>query len=86
LVDATEANGTLEVLPGEHEAPYPHQQTADGKFYVPREVLPDTQPRTLPCPTGDVLFLDRFLPHRTLPNQTTTIRWSLVMWVKGQRL
>jgi hypothetical protein len=29
-----------------------------------------------------VLFLDRFLPHRTLPNQTTRIRWTLVMWVK----
>src|SRR5262245_13064192 len=24
-------------------------------------------------------------PHRTLPNQTTTIHESLVMWVKGQR-
>jgi hypothetical protein len=47
------------------------------------EVLPDTPPRTLACPAGDVLFLDRFLPHRTLPNQTTTIRWSLVMWLKG---
>ena len=85
LVDATHANGTLEVLPGVYEEPYPHQQTAEGKFYLPQEVLPDTPPRTLACPAGDVLFLDRFLPHRTLPNQTTTIRWSLVMWLKGQR-
>src|SRR5262249_46291162 len=86
LVDATHANGTLEVLPGVYEEPYPHQQTADGKFYMPPEVVPDTPPLTLACPAGDVLFLDRFLPHRTLPNQTTTIRWSIVMWVKGQRL
>lgn len=86
LVDATATNGTLEVLPGQHEAPYPHQQTVDGKFYVPEDTLPDLPPLTLPCPAGDVLFLDRFLPHRTLPNQTATIRWSLVMWVKGQRL
>lgn len=85
LVDATAANGTLEVLPGAYQAPYPHQQTAEGKFYIPQEALPDIQPRTLPCPAGDVLFLDRYLPHRTLPNQTTTIRWSLVMWVKGTR-
>ena len=85
LVDATYANGTLEVLPGVYEEPYPHQQTAEGKFYLPQEVLPDTPPRTLPCPAGNVLFLDRFLPHRTLPNQTTTIRWSLVMWLKGHR-
>jgi ectoine hydroxylase-related dioxygenase (phytanoyl-CoA dioxygenase family) len=85
LVDATATNGTLEVLPGVYEAPYPHQQTAEGKFYLPPEVLPDTPPRTLACPAGDVLFLDRFLPHRTLPNQTATIRWSLVMWLKGHR-
>ncbi|MGE3539587.1 MAG: phytanoyl-CoA dioxygenase family protein [Candidatus Tectimicrobiota bacterium] len=85
LVDATAENGTLEVLPGEYAEPYAHQQTADGKFYLPQDVLPDTLPQTLPCPAGDVLFLDRFLPHRTLPNQTTTVRWSLVMWVKGQR-
>ena len=86
LVDATHANGTLEVLPGGYEEPYPHQQTVEGKFYIPPEVLPDTPPLTLTCPAGDVLFLDRFLPHRTLPNQTTTIRWSLVMWLKGQLL
>jgi hypothetical protein len=85
MVDATAANGTLEVLPGVYEEPFPHQQTTEGKFYLPQEVLPDTPPRTLACPAGDVLFLDRFLPHRTLPNQTTTIRWSLVMWLKGQR-
>ena len=86
LVDATAVNGTLEVLPGVYEEPYLHQQTAEGKFYLPQEVLPDTPPLTLPCPAGDVLFLDRFLPHRTLPNQTTAIRWSLVMWLKGHRL
>jgi len=84
LVDATYANGTLEVLPGEYEKPYPHQQIADGKFSISQEVLPDVPPLTLACPAGDVLFMDRFLPHRTLPNQTTTIRWSIVMWVKGQ--
>jgi ectoine hydroxylase-related dioxygenase (phytanoyl-CoA dioxygenase family) len=85
LVDATYANGTLEVLPGAYEAPYLHQQSADGKFAIAPEVLPDVPPLTLACPAGDVLFLDRFLPHRTLPNQTTTIRWSIVMWVKGER-
>lgn len=82
LVDATQENGTLEVIPGAYEAPYPHQQTADGQIFIAPEQLPDTPRQTLPCPAGDVLFLDRFLPHRTLPNQTTQIRWTLVMWVK----
>jgi Phytanoyl-CoA dioxygenase (PhyH) len=82
LVDATPENGALEVIPGTYEAPYPHQQTEDGQVCIAPERLPDTPRRTLPCPAGDVLFLDRFLPHRTLPNQTTRIRWALVMWVK----
>lgn len=82
LVDATIANGTLEVIPGVYEAPYPHQQTEDGKIFIAPDLLPDTPRATLPCPAGDVIFLDRFLPHRTLANQTAAIRWTLVMWVK----
>ena len=82
LVDATMANGTLEVIPGVYEAPYPHQQTEDGKVFIESDLLPNTPRTMLSCPAGDVLFLDRFLPHRTLPNQTTRIRWTLVMWVK----
>lgn len=82
LVDATESHGTLEVLPGEYDQPYPHEQTVDGKFYIPDERLPQTAAVTLPCPAGDVIFLDRYVPHRTLPNRTTTIRWNVVIWVK----
>jgi hypothetical protein len=82
LVDATAANGTLEVLPGEYREPYPHQQTEDGKFYIDESILPTSSPLTLVCPAGDVAFLDRFVPHRTLPNQTSSIRWNVVMWVK----
>ena len=82
LVDATEANGTLEALPGAYDQPCHHEHTADGKFYIPDECLPQTPAVTLPCPAGDVIFLDRYVPHRTLPNRTTAIRWNVVMWVK----
>jgi len=82
LVNATAANGTLEVLPGVYREPYQHQQTEDGKFYIDDATLPALSPLTLPCPAGDVVFLDRFIPHRTLPNQTSRIRWNVVMWVK----
>jgi hypothetical protein len=27
--------------------------------------------------------LDRFTPHRTLPNTGDRVRWSVVAWVKG---
>ncbi len=82
LVDATAANGTLEVLPGVYREPYHHQQTEDGKFYIDDDTLPAVAPLMLPCPAGDVVFLHRFVPHRTLPNQTSRIRWNVVMWVK----
>jgi len=36
LVDATDVNGTLEVLPGVYEEPYPHQQTVEGSFICRR--------------------------------------------------
>ena len=84
LIDATVANGTLEVIPGVYDAPYPHQQTEDGKIFIAPDLLPDAPRAMLPCPAGDVIFLDRFIPHRTLPNQTTRIRWALVIWVKCQ--
>jgi hypothetical protein len=84
LVDATMANGTLEVLPGAYEKPYPHEQTSDGTFYIREDMLPETPPAALPCAAGGVVFLDRFVPHRALPNRTSTIRWNVVMWVKCQ--
>jgi hypothetical protein len=32
---------------------------------------------------GDVLVLDRFVPHRSLPVRTGQVRWAVVMWVKA---
>lgn len=82
LVDATVANGTVEAIPGPWDAPIPHRQSEGGGFYVPEELLAGMAPVALPCPAGDVLFLDRFLPHRSLPNRTMQIRWNVVVWVR----
>jgi hypothetical protein len=70
------------VIPGAYDGPYPHQQMKDGQICIVPEKLPEAPRRALPCPAGDVLFLDRFLPYRTLPNQTPRLRWTLGMWVK----
>jgi hypothetical protein len=32
---------------------------------------------------GDVLVLDRFVPHRSLPVRAGHVRWAIVMWVKA---
>jgi hypothetical protein len=37
----------------------------------------------VPARRGDVVFLDRFVPHRALPVRHDCSRWAVVMWVKA---
>lgn len=77
LSDTGPVTGGLEIVPGRYSAPLA-RQTAQG-FEIPAEAL-DGLPRIKPeCPTGTVLFLDRFTPHRTLP--TGLARFALVVWM-----
>lgn len=87
LSDVDEHSGALEVLPGAWHAPCPHEAGDDGHFGIPAEALPGVEPRVVPMRSGDVLLLDRFLPHRARPTRGLQGRWSVVMWVKagGQR-
>jgi hypothetical protein len=39
--------------------------------------------RAVPMSAGDVLVLDRFVPHRSLPVRAGHVRWAVVMWVKA---
>jgi hypothetical protein len=45
--------------------------------------LPDGERRVVPMRSGDVLLLDRFIPHRARPTRGLQGRWSVVMWVKA---
>lgn len=87
LSDVDEHSGALEVLPGSWDAPCPHEVGDDGHFGIPDEALPGIEPHVVPMRTGDVLLLDRFVPHRARPTRGLQGRWSVVMWVKvgGQR-
>ncbi len=74
LVDATPENGCLQLIPGVHR-----QQTvywSEG-FGVSEQRLPPGDVVTLPMRAGDVLLMDKLIPHRSTPNQTDDIRWSL---------
>jgi hypothetical protein len=83
LSDVDEHAGALEVLPGVWNEPYPHQAREDGHFGIPDEALPAGEPRVVPMCAGDVLLLDRFIPHRARPTRGLQGRWSVVMWVKA---
>jgi len=82
LSDVDEHTGALEVLPGAWKAPCRHEMGDDGHFGIPNEALPREEPHLVPMRRGDVLLLDRFVPHRARPTRGLQGRWSVVMWVK----
>ena len=84
LADVDEHSGALDVLPGVWDAPLPHETGTDGHLRIPDDALPrSSEPRVVPMQAGDVLLLDRFMPHRSRPAQGLRGRWSLVMWVQA---
>jgi ectoine hydroxylase-related dioxygenase (phytanoyl-CoA dioxygenase family) len=83
MSDVDENSGALEVLPGAWDTPFPHKAGDDGDFAIPEEALPAVEPRVVPMRSGDVLLLDRFVPHRARPTHGLQGRWSVVMWVKA---
>ena len=83
LVDVDEDSGALEVIPGTWDTPLPHATNASGQFHISEEHLPVEAGRAVPLSAGDVLVLDRFVPHRSLPVRAGRVRWAVVMWVKA---
>ncbi|KQW68256.1 hypothetical protein ASE17_07330 [Phenylobacterium sp. Root77] len=80
LMDAGPGAGGLEIAAGRQPAPFPHVRTHD--FHIEETSLAHL-PRAQPaCRAGEVLFLDRFTPHRTLPNAGAG-RFALVVWMKA---
>ncbi len=79
LVDVTVENGCLEVIPGSHRAGlmphgevrgYPNEGIQEGYVPVGRQV---------PCPVrrGGVVVFQHKTAHRSFPNRTDRIRWSV---------
>lgn len=79
LVDVTVENGCLAVIPGSHRAGlmphgavrgYPNEGIQEGYVPVGRQV---------PCPVrkGGVVVFQHKTAHRSFPNRTDRIRWSV---------
>lgn len=84
LSDVDEDSGAIEVIPGAWEGPLPHEAARDGRFHIPDQHLPDAPRRVLPARAGDVVLLDRYIPHRSVPTRNGRGRWAVVAWVKVQ--
>ncbi|MGH9218707.1 MAG: phytanoyl-CoA dioxygenase family protein [Vicinamibacterales bacterium] len=82
LSDVDAGRGALEVIPGGWEAPLPHTHVNE-HFQIADAALPSGERAIVPMRAGDVLLLDRYVPHRALALHGAEGRWSIVMWVKG---
>jgi phytanoyl-CoA hydroxylase len=78
LVNATPANGCMQVLRGSHRAgllPHTHRES----IYkgVAEADLPEGEVVTCEVDVGDALMTMERLLHRSIPNTTDTVRWSV---------
>ena len=93
LVNATLVNGCMQIVPGGHRCGKVagHTGCAGNTWYI--DLSPDAIKRelgvdvkdavTCEVPLGSVLFLNNLVPHRSLENKSTGIRWSLdLRWQK----
>lgn len=81
LDDATEENGCLQVLPGQHTG-YLDHTTEDGAFagMVTENLSNGRRGKavTLPAPAGSVIFMHCLTPHSSLPNTSKSARRTII--------
>ena len=74
LVDATVENGCMEVMP---RVPNFLEHMAEGGTTIRPDLLPQISPRPVPVQKGGIVFMHRWTPHRSTPNFSAEVRWSL---------
>ena len=83
LVDATLANGCMQVIRGSHLLdliPHNHQETTPGHMGsrgIAEDELPEGEVYTAELAVGDILLTTERLVHRGTPNTSDTVRWSV---------
>ena len=81
LVDATVENGCMEVIAGSHKAPLINHVLGlgPGRNFkgIVDGALPDGEQVQCPVPLGSVLLIQHKTIHRSVPNHSDHIRWSM---------
>ena len=78
LVDATEEMGCLQVIKGAHKGPVAwHTNGHAGYLEIMPDNLPEGEIVTVPVMRGSALLMTNRTPHRSTPNLTDKIRWSM---------
>ena len=81
LVDATLENGCMEVIAGSHRVPlmgHEHGMGPGANFKgITNRDLPPGEQVSCPVKVGSVLLIQHKTIHRSIPNHSDHIRWSL---------
>ena len=84
FLDATVETGCMQVVRGGHKAGVYHhdieRDTGNEKSWyltIPPETFDENDIVTCEIPLGGVLFLNQLIPHRSLPNRSNAVRWSV---------
>lgn len=78
LVDVSQDMGALQIYPDVARRRELLRTTTGGRggLIVP-DALPPHPPLTMELTAGDVLLISAFTPHRSTPNHSDSVRWSL---------
>ena len=88
LVNATEENGCLWVIPKSHIYPIvPHRLHESGKYLeIDKDNLPHGEPVVCEVPKGGVLLMTNRTVHGSFENRTRGVRWSMDLRYQGAAL
>ncbi len=77
LADATLDTGCMDVIPGIfNKGLLLHGPTSFGPS-IKDDQVPQLTPRPVPCHKGGMVIMHKYTPHRSGPNTSNRVRWSL---------
>ena len=77
LVDAPMETGALQVIPGSHRWSLIPHETIDGYLGISEAALPPHEVVDCPLQVGGMLMIQHRTVHRSVPNTSERVRWSL---------
>ena len=78
LTKATRENGCMQIIPRVHEGRLLNHQIVPGVgTRIRADEMPDAEPVDLPIDKGGVVLIHKNIPHRSTPNNSNGIRWSM---------
>jgi phytanoyl-CoA hydroxylase len=78
LSPARPENGCMQIIPRMHRAGLIEHYIQQGLVTIDvDEDSAEQEPLALPMDRGDLLLMHKSMPHRSTPNNTDTVRWSM---------